>query len=88
MTELKPRPTTKPASSRKEFTITLVKGEDRWRFTWESGLERQLYHALAEMASDPDHPLDRFDAAVVCHQIKHQITFGGPVPPDSSIDVC
>ncbi len=88
MADLRPSPTTSPASKRKEFTITLVKGDDRWRFHCEAGLERQLITALAEMASDPDHPLDRFDAAVVCHQISHQIAFGGPVPPDSSIGAC
>lgn len=88
MAELRPRPTTRPSAPQKEFIITLVKGEDRWRFQWESGLERQLINALAEMASDPNHPLDRFDAAVVCHQINHQITFGGPALPDSSIGIC
>ncbi len=88
MADLRPSPTTNPATKRKEFTITLVKGDDRWRFRWESGLERQLIDALAEMASDPDHPLDRFDAAVVIHQINHQLAFGGPVPPNSSIGAC
>ena len=88
MADLRPSPTTNPASKRKEFTITLMKGDNRWRFHWESGLERQLINALAEMASDPHHPLDRFDAAIVIHQINHQFAFGGPVPPDGSIGAC
>ena len=88
MADLRPSPTTNPATKQKEFTITLVKGDDRWRFHWESGFERQLIDALAEMASDPSHPLDRFDAAVVSHQINHQFAFGGPVPPNSSIGAC
>lgn len=88
MAELRSSPTTDPAAKRNEFTITLVKGEDRWRFHWESGLERQLINALAEMASDPNHPLDRFDAAVVSHQINQQTTSGGPVPPNSSMGAC
>lgn len=88
MADLRPSPTTNPATKRNEFTITLMKGDELWRFHWESGLERQLIKALAEMASDPNHPLDLFDVTIVIHQINHQLAFGGPVPPNSSIGSC
>lgn len=71
-----------PARTR---TISLVKGPERWRFHWAPGQERALTDALADMARDPDHPLDWFDVVVVTHQISHFAGAGtGPTLKASS----
>ncbi|MCZ6834627.1 MAG: hypothetical protein O7G85_02535 [Planctomycetota bacterium] len=58
---------------RSRHIITLVKGEQRWRFHLERGHEREMIDHVAQLAEDPAHPLDWFDAAVVSHQITKQL---------------
>ena len=53
--------------------VTLLKDEQRWRFRLESGREHEMIDAVADMASDPAHALDWFDAAIVSHQITKQL---------------
>lgn len=64
--------------------ITLVKGEQRWRFHLERGREGEMIDLLSELALDPDHPLDWFDAAVVSHQITRHFETGPPADADDA----
>jgi len=49
--------------------VVLVKGEDQWRFEWESGQELKAVEAITEIAKSPDTDFDWFDAAMVCHEM-------------------
>jgi hypothetical protein len=49
--------------------VVLVKGEDQWRFVWESGQEVATVEAITAIAKSPDTDFDWFDAAMVCHEI-------------------
>lgn len=76
--------TAKPRLER--YTISLEKDGQTWRFQWDAGNEGVLIDALADMAGDPNHPLDWFDATVVSHQINNSILTEGPVAPESFFD--
>ena len=47
----------------------LVKGEQQWRFEWDSGQEIITVKAITEIAKSPDTDFDWFDAAMVCHEM-------------------
>jgi len=49
--------------------VVLVKGEDQWRFEWESGQELKTVEAITEIAKSPEIDFDWFDAAMVCHEM-------------------
>jgi hypothetical protein len=49
--------------------VVLVKGEDQWRFEWDSGQELKAVEAITEIAKSPDTNFDWFDAAMVCHEM-------------------
>jgi hypothetical protein len=49
--------------------VVLVKGEQQWRFEWESGQEVTTVKAITEIAKSPDMDFDWFDAAMVCHEM-------------------
>ncbi len=49
--------------------VVLVKGEDQWRFEWESGQELKTIEAITEIAKSPETNFDWFDAAMVCHEM-------------------
>lgn len=69
---------------RERHCITLVKGDQRWRFHLEPGHERAMIDTVSDMASDPNHPLDWFDAAIVSHQIARHLDQPGPTAPRAS----
>ena len=49
--------------------VVLVKGEQQWRFEWDSGQEITTVKAITEIAKSPDTDFDWFDAAMVCHEM-------------------
>jgi len=49
--------------------VVLVKGEDQWRFEWQSGQELETVEAITAIAKSPDTDFDWFDAAMVCHEM-------------------
>lgn len=49
--------------------VVLVKGEDQWRFEWESGEELKTVEAITDIAKSPETNFDWFDAAMVCHEM-------------------
>lgn len=55
-----------PISARR---ITLIKGQQRWRFRWEAGDEPAMVQHVASLARDPRADFDWFDAAMVVRQI-------------------
>lgn len=71
---------------RERHCITLVKGDQRWRFQLEPGHERSMIDTVSGMASDPNHPLDWFDAAIVSHQIAKHLEQPGSTAPGASFD--
>lgn len=62
-----------PPDESTRHVITLVKGEQRWRFHLDRGHEREMIAQVALLAEDPAHPLDWFDAAIVSHQITQHL---------------
>lgn len=56
--------------------VCLIKGRHQWRFWCDSGDEASLLRRLQELASDPNAPLDAFDAAIVCHQLSRRLKAG------------
>lgn len=71
---------------RERHCITLVKDDQRWRFHLEPGHERVMIETVSDMASDPHHPLDWFDAAIVSHQIAKHLDHPGPSSPGVAFD--
>jgi hypothetical protein len=53
----------------KPHRVVLVKGEDQWRFEWESGEELKTVEAITDIAKSPETNFDWFDAAMVCHEM-------------------
>jgi hypothetical protein len=52
--------------------VTLERGVHRWTFTCDREGGRALARRLAELADTDGYPLDRFDAALVCHQLDRE----------------
>ena len=49
--------------------VVLIKGEDHWRFEWQSGQELEAVEAITEIVNSPDTDFDWFDAAIICHEM-------------------
>ena len=49
--------------------LVLVKHGQRYTFRYAPGDEARLLAGIADLARDPDCPLDWFDAAVLSHQM-------------------
>jgi hypothetical protein len=67
------QPTPKPATTSKQQqpvrTLTLVKGQHRFSFSYETGEEPAVLDALVAMVHRREMPFDWFDAAVLSHQL-------------------
>ena len=50
-------------------TLSLVKGQHRYCFRYETGEEATVLDALVEMVNRRDVAFDWFDAAVLSHQL-------------------
>lgn len=50
-------------------TLSLVKGQQRFCFRYESGQEAKVLDALVEMVNRGEVGFDWFDAAVMSHQL-------------------
>lgn len=53
--------------------LSLVKGEERFVFRYQSGGEAEVIDAFAEMAADPNSRFDWFDAAVLSYQMGRRL---------------
>jgi len=53
--------------------LSLVKGEERFIFRYQSGHEAEVIDAFAEMAADPNSAFDWFDAAVLSYQLGRRL---------------
>jgi hypothetical protein len=53
--------------------LSLVKGEERFVFRYQTGQESQVIDAFASMAGDQDSCFDWFDAAVLSYQMGRRI---------------
>ena len=56
-------------SEKTSHRVVLVKGEDHWRFEWQSGQELEAVEAITEIAKSTDTDFDWFDAAIICHEM-------------------
>ncbi len=56
-------------TNKSSHRVVLVKGDDQWRFEWETGQELQAVEAITEIAKSSDTDFDWFDAAMVCHEM-------------------
>jgi hypothetical protein len=64
--------------------VTLVRGRHRWMLECGHGEEAHLLRLVTEYASEPRYPLDRFDAAVVSHQLSNRAVCGLNKVPDKA----
>ena len=53
--------------------LSLVKGEERFVFRYQSGQEGEVIDAFAEMATDQTSAFDWFDAAVLSYQMGRRL---------------
>ena len=53
--------------------LSLVKGQHRYVFRYQSGREADVIGAFASMASDAKNEFDWFDAAVLSYQMGRRI---------------
>lgn len=53
--------------------LSLVKGEERFVFRYESGQEATVIDAFAELAADQASRFDWFDAAVLSYQMGRRL---------------
>ncbi|UCE59061.1 MAG: hypothetical protein JSU63_16650 [Phycisphaerales bacterium] len=53
--------------------LSLVKGEERFIFRYQSGQEAKVIDAFASMASDRESQFDWFDAAVLSYQMGRRL---------------
>lgn len=60
-----------PAAKTK--TLTLTKGAEHFRFTYEVGCERQMLDHLVDLVHQPQLNFDWFDCAVLSHQLGMQL---------------
>ena len=63
--------------------LSLIKGEHRWQFRWESGDEAALINSVAAMARDPQLPFDWYDAAIICKHIAKPAKAGEHTHPEN-----
>ena len=69
-----PKKTSTPASTQKQpeqpvRKLTLVKGQHRFCFSYQTGEEPAVLDALVDMVHRREMPFDWFDAAVLSHQL-------------------
>lgn len=64
--------------------VTLVRGRHHWTLECGNGEEAQLLRLVSEYATEPEYPLDRFDAAVISHQLCGAPGFGLNKVPDKA----
>lgn len=64
--------------------VTLVRGRHRWMLECAAGEEAQLLRLVNEWAEDETCPLDRFDAAVISHQLCNRSARGLNKVPDKA----
>jgi hypothetical protein len=64
--------------------VTLVRGRHRWMLECGPGEEAHLLRLVTEYASEPAYPLDRFDAAVISHQLSNRAVCGLNKVPDKA----
>ena len=53
--------------------LSLVKGEERFVFRYQSGQEPDVIDAFAELAGNPQSAFDWFDAAVLSYQMGRRL---------------
>ena len=53
--------------------LSLVKGEHRYVFRYQSGREAEIIGVFAEMAADSQREFDWFDAAVLSYQMGRRL---------------
>jgi hypothetical protein len=66
--------------------MSLIKGEQRWRFRWERGSEAALISAVADFARNPRMDFDWFDAAIVCRHIAQPASSAAQISPPNKSD--
>jgi hypothetical protein len=64
--------------------VTLVRGRHRWTLECGPGEEAHLLRLVTEYAAEPAYPLDRFDAAVISHQLSNRAVCGLNKVPDKA----
>jgi hypothetical protein len=53
--------------------LSLVKGEERFLFRYQTGQESEVIDAFASMAADQKNSFDWFDAAVLSYQMGRRL---------------
>ncbi len=53
--------------------LSLVKGEERFIFRYQTGQEAQVIDAFASLATDQSSKFDWFDAAVLSYQMGRRL---------------
>jgi hypothetical protein len=53
--------------------LSLVKGEERFVFRYQSGQEAEVVDAFAQLASNRESRFDWFDAAVLSYQMGRRL---------------
>lgn len=53
--------------------LSLVKGDERFIFRYQSGQEAEIIDSFASMASNPESKFDWFDAAVLSYQMGRRL---------------
>jgi len=53
--------------------LSLVKGEERFIFRYQSGQEAEVVDAFASLAADRESNFDWFDAAVLSYQMGRRL---------------
>jgi hypothetical protein len=64
--------------------VTLVRGRHRWMLECSAGEEEHLVRLVTQYAAQDDYPLDRFDAAVISHQLCGGAVVGLNKVPDKA----
>lgn len=64
--------------------VTLVRGQHHWTLECGHGEEAQLLRLISEYAAEDEYPLDRFDAAVISHQLCGSAVLGLNKVPDKA----
>ncbi len=55
------------------YQLSLIKGEERFVFRYQSGQEPDVIDAFAELAGNPDSVFDWFDAACLSYQMGRRL---------------
>jgi hypothetical protein len=53
--------------------LSLVKGEERFVFRYQTGQEPEVIDAFADLAGNPESVFDWFDAAVLSYQMGRRL---------------